>query len=157
MLNSEWSLEVLARAEGGAVPKVEAGEQGGEAGDDERSCRGAVAAEVVGVAGGHEGAEREVGAIGDEAEAGEGAGGLSEAGPGAGDDEEQDQGQQATPEWAAPGYELGVWIGGDVGAGEVEQGEGDAGDVAAGEQGVEREERAGAGHRGGIVASRVSA
>ena len=123
--------------EAGAVPEVEAAEEQGEAGGGERPDGGAVAMEVVCVAGGHEGPQREVAAVADQAEAGEEAGEVAQAWVSAGREEEDGQGEERTPEGAAPRDELGVGVGGDVGAGEVEEGEGDLDDVSAGEEGVE--------------------
>lgn len=164
------SLALPVVWEGGAVPEVEACEEEGEAGGGEGPGGGAVAVEVVGVAGGHEGAEGEVGAVADQTEAGEGARDVAEAGVGFRGGEVKDEWEEGPPEGAAPGDELGVGVGGDVGAGEVEEGEVDGGDVAAGEEGVEgvaelveeghgepggvggeREEEGGAGAGHGVV------
>jgi hypothetical protein len=53
-----------------------------------------VAAEVVGVAGGHQGAQGEVGAVGDQAEAGEEAGGVAGARVPARDEEQEYEGEE---------------------------------------------------------------
>lgn len=117
------------------MPAGEARDEAEKAEGPHKPCGGAEAEHVAGVADSVEGAQRDVCAIGYEAEACEEAQGLAGAGKWEREGEPHDCGEQYAGERAGPDSDHRGGVGGDVGAGERPVRQLEMGDRAAGGEG----------------------